>query len=521
MEPLKKRWLLIAAIGLAAAILGTCFWKNHIRICGRFYPRNSVSLDLRALPLTWEDYRHLREELPKCQILWQTPLSAGSVPSDAREITVSSLTRGDLERMDCLTELERVDAWDCPDEENLLALCRERKSLTVSYRVAVGDRLVDHLAEEITVDAGEISVLTEKLEHFPKLAAVTAAEPLPNAGELTAFREANPGIRLSWSVELGGRLVSCFTRELDLSGTAVSREELERAISYLPELKRLELHGCGLTQEELRGIARNHPETDVLFDITVASLTVPTDIRELDLSGIPMESVREVEEALPCFTNLERVVMCDTGISNEEMDELGKRHPETRFVWTVTISGIRLRTDATYYSRSNYEARTQDLDDLGYCVDLEAVDLGHMKRLDSCEWVANMPKLKYLILADTSVSDLTPLSNLKSLVFLEIFDTPVEDYSPLVSCTGLEDLNLGSTYGDPEPLTRMPWLKHLWWSGLKSRSDTPGYRALELLPKALPDTEIQFEGSHPTSRGWRKIPNYFKMRDALHAEYME
>jgi len=524
---LKKKWLLIGAIGLAAVILGICFWKSHILVAGRFYPRSSLTLDLREVPLEEGDYRRIREALPQCRILWQVPLSSGSVPSDARQITVTSLSREDLERMDLLTDLERVDAPDCREEALLLELRGRREDLTVSYRAAVGNRLIDSTAEALTVSGGELPLLGEKLAHFPKLAAVTVTQPLPPGRELASFQAEHPSIRLSWSVELDGRSIPGNTVELDLSGVPLSsREALENALSYLPELKQLDLHGCGLSQEDLRGVALSHPDMDVLFDITVSSVTVSTDARELDLSGIPMEDTREIEEALLCFTGLERVIMCDTGISNEEMDALGKRHPETRFVWTVSVMYRSIRTDAEYFSLYITTQRASPIavggfDNLKYCVDMVAIDLGHSQRLDSCQWAENMPKLKYLILADTSVTDLTPLSGLKELAYLEIFNSPVEDYSPLVGCTGLEDLNLGGTYGDPEPLTQMTWLKHLWWSGVKDRPRSPGYRALTLLPEALPDTEIHFEVLHPTAKGWRKLPNYFAMRDALGLPYMD
>ncbi len=519
---MKKKWILIVALVLGAVIGGICFWKSQIWIQGRFYPRTSLTLDLRDVSLTVEDYQRIQEVLPQCRIRWQVPLSSGSVPSDARQITLRSLSWEDLEMLNFLEDLEQVEALDCPDEEALLALRRRRTDLSVRYGVAIGSRIVENLTEELTIDGGALSTLSEKLEHFPELTTVTVTQPLPEGSELMAFQAEHPHIRLSWSVDLGGRTVPGDAVELDLSGVAVdSRETLENALEYLPELKRLNLRGCGLSQEDMKAVALAYPQTDMLFDITVASVTVPTDIRELDLSGIPMEDTRELEAALPCFTGLERVIMCDTGISSQELDALGKRHPETRFVWTVTIFGLEIRTDATYYKRNRYGARSEELAELKYCVDMEAVDLGHMQNLDSCECLADMKKLKYLVLADTGISDLTPLSGMTELVYLEIFNTPVEDYSPLVSCPALVDLNLGGTSGDPGPLTQMPWLKHLWWSNLRSKTDTPGYQALELLPEALPNTEIHFEGSHPTASGWRHLPNYYAMRDALHASYMD
>jgi pyruvate,orthophosphate dikinase len=71
-------------------------------------------------------------------------------------------------------------------------------------------------------------------------------------------------------------------------------------------------------------------------------------------------------------------------------------------------------------------------------------------KIKNCDFVAFMPHLKYLILADTKVTDLTPLTGLKELAFLELFMLDIKDYAPLESLTGLEDLNLYYTFGDPK-----------------------------------------------------------------------
>jgi hypothetical protein len=139
-----------------------------------------------------------------------------------------------------------------------------------------------------------------------------------------------------------------------------------------------------------------------------------------------------------------------------------------------------------------------------------------MHGVRSCEWAAYMPKLKYLILADTNVRDLRPLAGLKELVFLELFMTKVTDYSPLLECPGLEDLNLGYTRGDPEPVTRMTWLKRLWWPSCWAARVKYGDTFRENIPGCV----FNFETESSTGEGWRRGQHYYDMRDLLGASYM-
>ena len=82
------------------------------------------------------------------------------------------------------------------------------------------------------------------------------------------------------------------------------------------------------------------------------------------------------------------------------------------------------------------------------------VDIGHHMKVTNCDWVSYMPELKYLIIGDTDLDDITPLTGLTNLVFLELFITDFTDYTPLTTLTGLEDLNIAYTYGDASVITQ-------------------------------------------------------------------
>lgn len=251
-------------------------------------------------------------------------------------------------------------------------------------------------------------------------------------------------------------------------------------------------------------------------DITFAS-----DAEEIDVSGIEM-TPEEIEAILPQFTNLQKVVMCGCGIANEAMAELNDKYEDIRFVWSVQIGNLTVRTDDTWFAPvTEDEYVWGDMcDDLKYCIDMECIDLGHMW-LSHCEWAANMPKLKYLILADGGVSDLTPVSNCKELVWLEVFLTPVKDYSPLKECTSLVNLNISYTQGDPTTLAGLDQVTHLWWAGSYDRMFPTGETYTHYLNELLPNAEIHTEEISATGAGWRKLPNYFAMRDMIGMYYME
>jgi Leucine-rich repeat (LRR) protein len=261
-------------------------------------------------------------------------------------------------------------------------------------------------------------------------------------------------------------------------------------------------------------LAYQWPEIDFLFDLTIGHVTVCTDAKEIDISNHIFENTDQVERYVNCFPNLQKVIMCECGISNEEMDALNRKYEDIRFVWSVQLGVKLFRTDSLYYTPNKWGEKCFDetIYNLRYCTDMVCVDIGHMKDVSNCEWAAFMPNLKYLILAQTAIRDLTPLSGLKNLVFLELFQSKARDYSPLVSITSLEDLNLSYTFGDPEPISQMTWLKRLWWSG--------SWIARTTLPEVLTETEMEFYQVSSTGGTWREGQNYYDMRDLIGMDYM-
>ncbi len=349
------------------------------------------------------------------------------------------------------------------------------------------------------------------LAYFPRLSTVNAAG-CRDYDQLMALQTLLPDCAVFYDVTLGSETWSQDATRLVLPDA--DPERVMEQLRFLPRVEQVLFTGKLPDIAELSALMEAYPQIEMRWQVDIFGVTADMTATELDLSGIPVEKVAQVEQVLPYLPKLQKVIMCDCGIPNEEMDALNRRHPEIQFVWSVSIGPyLRIRTDTTALIPVKYNVWVDDEDcyNLRYCTEMVCLDLGHQD-ITRCDFVAYMPKLKYLILADTHISDLTPLENCKELIFLELFLTWVRDYSPLLGCTALEDLNLGYTYGDSRVIAQMTWLDRLWWSG--------GGGSRAILAPALPDTQIYLTAGSSTGEGWRKGKNYYDMRDMLGMGYM-
>ena len=78
----------------------------------------------------------------------------------------------------------------------------------------------------------------------------------------------------------------------------------------------------------------------------------------------------------------------------------------------------------------------------------------------------------------------------------------------------IEDLNIGNTFCDITPILEMTWLKNLYMIFGNGGS---AYKASQ----ALPDTHVVASGTATVGGGWRRLQNYYDMRDMLGMYYMD
>ena len=394
-------------------------------------------------------------------------------------------------------------------------LMRRNQNLEIDYSVEIAGETWPEDAENLVLESPKTEQIRERLPYLPKTEAVTLTGVLPPLEEIQSLRADFPWLDIRWRVDLGKLEADGESRELflDQAGNFDPEEFLEQ-VPWLPELETVSLLHTKLTNEEKHELVTACPDIDFQWEIGIWGQNFPGDVQEAVVYAEGLDSAEVLRKALSCFTDIKRLVVLDSQIPNEELDALDQDFPETRVVWNLNLGGYELMTDDIYYAPNKYSGivvSDQILEPLQYCRDMVCVDVGH-RNVTNCSWAANMPKLKYLILADTAVRDLSPLEGLENLVFFEVFMTPVRDYSPLLTCRALEDLNLCYSFGDPEPVKKMTWLKRLWWDG--------GVIPQETLREALPDTEVQCHSGSSTGLTWRQGQHYYDMRDLIGMKYL-
>lgn len=517
----KKHGIRIGVAALAAAAaLGTgAFLTTHIRVDGTFFSKQETVLDLTDHDLTVQKYQELCLQFPDRQILWTVPFQGSRYSTDTKTVTVATLTEEDVQALDHLPLLQTVDASHCSDYDVLMQLQQRRPECRVLYRVSIGADRCSSQDQEVTLTDASAAALKQAIPFLPSLKTVTLEGTLPSAEELLQLQEAFPAVEFRFSLTVGGQELASDTGKIDLSGASVTFAELEQALPLLSRVTEVNLLDSSLTDSELKELAGSFPEVFFLCTMDFAGKPCRTDSTEIDITNCST-TVDEVEALLPFFPELNWLDMSWCGISDEEMDALNRRYPDIRILWSMEIGLVTLRTDAIYFFPAKINEMNlpsnEELKKLRYCTDMIAIDIGHSKATE-CEWVEYMPHLKYLILADTKITDLTPLSSLKELIYLELFSMDLHDYSPLLECTALQDLNISSTYADPEPLTKMTWLHTLMWNFVME--DPVLAEKAVLLEEQLPDTNVIIQTWRNIGGLWRHIPNYYVFRDIIGGDF--
>ena len=525
--------ILLVVLLLVAAVLAGMIWfvSSHFFVGGKPYANDAEALDLRGSKVSVNEYEAIRTRLPQAQIRWDIPFQGKACADDTVFLTVSSLSREDLEMLAYFEKLESVDATACRDYAMIRALQERYPQLDVDYTVSIAGQEYGRNAETVVC-----ADLTEEniglMAMLPRLKAVDATG-CTDPDQIAALAAAFPEIHVSYEIHVLGQT---YTEE-DTSATFSDPDlaELKAGLACLPGMEQVHLVEPTASPEALRQLMAEFPDITFTWDKTVLGTTFHSaetvyDFSDFALTETPTYNWRAaldetetaritsvIEEAMAWFPNAEKVILPPYAMHNETMGAFReKMRSEYKTVWTVYVTSKPVRTDQEIIHSSAYQVCFIDeqSQDLKYCEDAIVVDIGHSYVKD-ISWVTGMPKLKYLILTHNWVKDLTPISTCKNLVYLELFwNDHIPDYTPILGCTALEDLNVSGTYADIEPLYQMTWLKNLW-------ANCKGITAAEdaALKEALPNTTVMTTGGSYTTNGWRQVQGYYDMRDLMGLPY--
>ena len=302
--------------------------------------------------------------------------------------------------------------------------------------------------------------------------------------------------------------------EIDLSGKGeVGYDALCAFFEKLPLLKRITAPDTTLSSEEFIGLCEKNEEVSLVTKVSFEGSVIDLGAHEIDLSEKKIEDKETLTKLLSHVKERIKFVMCDTGLSNEELGKMREKFPHLEFAWRLYMGKWSLRTDDEAFSVMIYtydyvRMTSEDISVLRYCTNMYALDLGHQAITD-LSVIGEMKDLRVLILADNKITDISPLSNLKHLEYLELFVNRVTDLSPLAECKKLVDLNLGfnRTLTDISPIYELDAIERLWLPTTK----IPASKRSEITA-TFPDAQIVYEDVDSVSSGWRTHPRYFMMR---------
>lgn len=486
------------------------FWNRHyIFVDNRFYPRDATYLDLTHEAISIDYYQKLHAILPNCEINWMVPFQGQRYAKDTKTLKITDISDEEMTLLYFFPDLETVAAEGCRNYDQLQKLKLAYPNVKVTYTVLIDGKEYDQDATDITIAnlTAEDSAL---LEYLPRLSRVNA-QGCTDYAQLKALQEHRPTVDVRYSVPLFGvEYPVGNTTKLDLKNPDVS--QLVQQLQYLPHVETVLMEEPEATGAELKQMLADFPNVHFTWTKTVLGITFSSEDQEIDFSDMPL-TTDDVEAAMSYFPNAEKVIMSNCGIDNETMAAFReKMRPEYKVVWTVIVTRQKVRTDDTIFHSSGRGVSLIDEQskDLFYCEDMIVVDVGH-SMIKTIEWVEGMPNLKYLILADNWLKDISPISSCKNLVYLELFiNNHLKDISPLIGCTALEDVSVANTYVDLEPFAQMPWLKNLWCNNCHITKEVR-----QLLTESLPNTHIEFDHGFTTGGGWRELQNYYDMRELM------
>lgn len=382
-------------------------------------------LDLRGSGISEQEYERVRQLLPATEILWDIPFQGAYYDMSTDRLTITELTEQDLPLLAYFGKLQQIDANSCEDYAMLAELRNQYPQLKVDYKIRIGEETFDYGAEQLVLLDADMDQVERTFPFFERLESVTFDGILPESQRLTALRAQYPNVEFYWQVDIFDVPADIHTTELDISGkTITSTEELEALVAYLPNLTKVLMLDCGLSNEQMAQLNERHPDVLFVWNVKLGrGLTVRSDITVF----APVKLYRKVYEGdLDNLRYCTELVVIDLGHMSISDVSFLEYTPEVRFLILA-------------------DTRVTDLTPL-----------------------SGLKKLQFLELFISPIRDYSPLLGCTALEDLNISGT-YADPAPLMEMTWLKRLWHVMHYMTPEqrdaliealPNTQVQWPTH-------------------------------------------------------------
>ena len=518
----KKVVTVLAVIALVLALVvagavGFLWYRNtHVFVEGKAYSNRVDSLDLRQESISIEHYDQLKALLPDCEILWNVPFQNGTVSSDCGELTIDTISDGDIELMAAyFPNLKKVDASRCGDYAMLEKLQARLPELDVIYTVSLGGKSFAPDSTELSLAPEEfdLDTLTANLPYLPQVNTLEFLRTDLTLEQVEQLRTDFPGITFAFTVELLGQEYGEDTTELDLSAmTSEQVVEVSQKLPMLPALEKITLTDAGgnsqLPKEDVKTLQEAVPGVVIDYSFDFFGTRLSTAEEEVHIKNVKIgdEGESEVRAALDLLPNCKRFVLENCQISNEVMAKLRDDYRDrTKVVWRVSFGKGSSLTDAQIL-RAVYDLVDTNCANLTYLEDVRFMDIGHNEFLKESSFISGMKSLEYVIISGSMISDLKPFANCKNLKVLEAaFCEYIYSAEGLESCENLERLNISYTHiTDLSPLDNLNLVNLCAMYEGKSRVPVEEQERFKALK---PDCKMTFVGSQPYGSAWRYDDN--------------
>ena len=518
----KKVVTVLAVIALVLALVvagavGFLWYRNtHVFVEGKAYSNRVDSLDLRQESISIEHYDQLKALLPDCEILWNVPFQNGTVSSDCGELTIDTISDGDIELMAAyFPNLKKVDASRCGDYAMLEKLQARLPELDVIYTVSLGGKSFAPDSTELSLapEDFDLDTLTANLPYLPQVNTLEFLRTDLTLEQVEQLRTDFPGITFAFTVELLGQEYGEDTTELDLSAmTSEQVVEVSQKLPMLPALEKITLTDAGgnsqLPKEDVKTLQEAVPGVVIDYSFDFFGTRLSTAEEEVHIKNVKIgdEGESEVRAALDLLPNCKRFVLENCQISNEVMAKLRDDYRDrTKVVWRVSFGKGSSLTDAQIL-RAVYDLVDTNCANLTYLEDVRFMDIGHNEFLKESSFISGMKSLEYVIISGSMISDLKPFANCKNLKVLEAaFCEYIYSAEGLESCENLERLNISYTHiTDLSPLDNLNLVNLCAMYEGKSRVPVEEQERFKALK---PDCKMTFVGSQPYGSAWRYDDN--------------